>query len=70
MPSESATRTEIIDLRLKDGLKSRYQESLVDLQNVYDALSQKAFKGEIDLSRVTLLVPTKDGKETREGKQV
>ncbi len=37
-----------------EGLKSRYQESLADLQNVYDALSQKAFKGELDLSRVRL----------------
>jgi type I restriction enzyme S subunit len=35
-----------------EGLKSRYQQSLTDLQNVYDALSQKAFKGELDLSRV------------------
>jgi len=35
-----------------EGLKSRYQENLADLQNVYDALSQKAFKGELDLSRV------------------
>jgi type I restriction enzyme S subunit len=37
-----------------EGLKSRYQQSLTDLQNVYDALSQKAFKGELDLSRVRL----------------
>lgn len=35
-----------------EGLKSRYQQSLSDLQNVYDALSQKAFKGDLDLSRV------------------
>jgi type I restriction enzyme, S subunit len=37
-----------------EGLKSRYQQSLTDLQNVYDALSQKAFKGELDLSRISL----------------
>lgn len=37
-----------------EGLKSRYQQSLSDLQNVYDALSQKAFKGELDLSQVFL----------------
>jgi len=41
-----------------EGLKSRYQQSLTDLQNLYDALSQKAFKGELDLSRVRLPVST------------
>ncbi len=35
-----------------DGLKSRYQQSLTDLENLYGALSQKAFKAELDLSRV------------------
>ena len=33
-------------------LKQRYQESLQNLENLYAALSQKAFKGELDLSRV------------------
>jgi restriction endonuclease S subunit len=33
-------------------LKSRYQESLTELESLYGALSQKAFKGELDLSRV------------------
>jgi type I restriction enzyme S subunit len=37
-----------------DALKSRYQQSLADLENLYGALSQKAFKGELDLSRVVL----------------
>jgi type I restriction enzyme S subunit len=37
-----------------DALKSRYQLSLTDLGNLYGALSQKAFKGELDLSRVVL----------------
>jgi type I restriction enzyme, S subunit len=37
-----------------EGLKSRYQQSLTDLENLYGALSQKAFKGELDLSRVVL----------------
>lgn len=37
-----------------DGLKSRYQQSLTDLESLYGALSQKAFKGELDLSRVVL----------------
>jgi type I restriction enzyme S subunit len=37
-----------------EGIKSRYQASLTDLENIYGALSQKAFKGELDLSRVPL----------------
>lgn len=37
-----------------DNLKSRYQQSLTDLENLYGALSQKAFKGELDLSRIPL----------------
>lgn len=37
-----------------EGLKSRYQQSLTDLESLYGALSQKAFKGELDLSRVLL----------------
>lgn len=37
-----------------DQLKSRYQQSLTDLEVLYGALSQKAFKGELDLSRVSL----------------
>lgn len=37
-----------------EDLKSRYQNSLTDLEALYGALSQKAFKGELDLSRVDL----------------
>lgn len=37
-----------------EGIKSRYQDSLTDLETLYDALSQQAFKGELDLSRVQL----------------
>lgn len=40
-----------------EGIKTRYQESLVDLEQLYGAVSQKAFKGELDLSRV-MLKPT------------
>lgn len=43
-----------------DGIKSRYQQSLVELENLYGALSQKAFKGELDLSRVPLPTITGD----------
>lgn len=35
-------------------LESRYQQSLGDLEALYGALSQKTFKGELDLSRVPL----------------
>ncbi|AMO97969.1 type I restriction modification DNA specificity domain protein [Collimonas arenae] len=40
--------------KLIDKMKSRYQESLTDLESLYGALSQQAFKGELDLSRVPL----------------
>lgn len=35
-----------------EGIKSRYQQSLTDLETLYSALSQQAFKGELDLSRI------------------
>jgi type I restriction enzyme S subunit len=41
-----------------ESLKSRYQHSMADLETLYGALSQKAFKGELDLSRVVLPVET------------
>jgi type I restriction enzyme S subunit len=37
-----------------ESLKSRYQQSLNDLESLYGALSQQAFKGELDLSLVPL----------------
>lgn len=37
-----------------EGIKSRYQQTLTDLEALYGALSQQAFKGELDLSRVAL----------------
>lgn len=37
-----------------EGIKSRYQQSLTDLETLYGALSQQAFKGELDLSRMSL----------------
>lgn len=36
------------------GIKSHCRESLTDLEALYGALSQQAFKGELDLSRVPL----------------
>lgn len=35
-------------------LKTCYQQNLTELENLYAALSQKAFKGELDLSRIPL----------------
>jgi len=35
-----------------EGIKSRYQQSLADLEALYGTLSQKAFAGELDLSQV------------------
>lgn len=37
-----------------EGLKSRYQQSLADLDALYGSLSQQAFNGELNLSRVAL----------------
>jgi type I restriction enzyme S subunit len=38
-----------------EDIKIQYQQSLNDLENLYGALSQKAFKGELDLSQIPLL---------------
>ncbi|MFH2059829.1 MAG: restriction endonuclease subunit S [Pseudomonadota bacterium] len=38
-----------------ESTKEKYQNSLNDLETLYGALSQKAFKGELDLSRVPLV---------------
>ncbi len=39
---------------LVDELKAMYQHSLTDLETLYGALSQQAFKGELDLSRIEI----------------
>jgi type I restriction enzyme S subunit len=41
-----------------EALKSRCRQSLTDLDALYGALSQQAFKGELDLSRVALPAAT------------
>lgn len=48
-----------------EGIKSRYQQSLTDLEALYGTLSQQAFNGELDLSRVPL-----PGLKTEEEKTV
>lgn len=52
-PHNIQTQFSLIAKRIDD-IKSRYQHSLTDLESLYGALSQKAFKGELDLSRVML----------------
>ncbi|SJM92475.1 restriction endonuclease subunit S [Crenothrix polyspora] len=37
-----------------ESLKNYYQQNLTELENLYGALSQKAFKGELDLSHIPL----------------
>ncbi len=54
LPSEGLQNHFATIVEKVEGLKSRYQQSLVDLESLYGALSQKAFKGELDLSRVVL----------------
>ena len=44
-----------------ESIKSRYQQNLSNLENLYGAVSQKAFKGELDLSQIPL--PDKELKE-------
>ncbi|SFB64216.1 restriction endonuclease subunit S [Azotobacter beijerinckii] len=47
-----------------ENLKVRYQESAADLEVLYGALSQQAFKGELDLSRVPLPAIPIEGEHT------
>ncbi|MBX9964047.1 MAG: restriction endonuclease subunit S [Burkholderiales bacterium] len=47
-----------------EALKSRYQQSLTDLEALYGALSQQAFKGELDVSRVALPAAPIDGESS------
>lgn len=37
-----------------ESLKNHYQQNLTELENLYGALSQKAFKGELDLFRIPI----------------
>jgi len=46
-----------------EGIKTRYQQSLTDLEGLYGALSQQAFKGELDLSRVLLATKSMEDAE-------
>ncbi|MBI9108449.1 MAG: restriction endonuclease subunit S [Spirochaetales bacterium] len=37
-----------------ESIKVRYQQSLTELENLYGSVSQRAFKGELDLSRILI----------------
>ena len=37
-----------------ESIKSKYKQSLTELENLYGALSQRAFKGELDLSKIPI----------------
>ncbi len=52
-PFEMQNRFAVVVEKI-EGIKSRYKQSLVDLETFYGALSQQAFKGELDLSRVPI----------------
>ncbi|MDD0840439.1 restriction endonuclease subunit S [Curvibacter sp. HBC61] len=54
VPYENQTAFSAVVERV-EALKFPYQQSLTDLEALYGALSQQAFKGELDLSRVPLL---------------
>jgi len=43
-----------------ESLKAQYQSSLAELENLYGSLSQKAFKGELNLSFLQVLVPEEE----------
>jgi type I restriction enzyme S subunit len=47
-----------------ENLRVHYQRSLTGLQELYGALSQQAFKGELDLARVQLRVAPIEGENT------
>lgn len=55
-----------------EDIKSRYRKSLADLEQLYGALSQKAFKGELDLSHVPLPIEEPDipGEEKLEAEDI
>ncbi len=40
-----------------EDIKAQYQLNLAEIENLYGDISQKAFKGELDLSRIPLEMP-------------
>jgi len=54
LPSEDLVANFVFAAKKVESLKTLYQQSLSELENLYGVLSQKAFKGELDLSRIPL----------------
>ncbi|MBW2603844.1 MAG: restriction endonuclease subunit S [Deltaproteobacteria bacterium] len=54
LPSEDLVANFVFAAKKVEFLKTLYQQSLSELENLYGVLSQKAFKGELDLSRIPL----------------
>lgn len=54
IPDEGLQNQFAVIVEKVEALKSRYQQSLTDLEALYRALSQQAFTGELDLLRVAL----------------
>lgn len=66
-PVEIQNQFAVIAEKVED-IKSCYQKSLTNLETLYNALSQRAFKGELDLSRIPMpaqhIAPTSTGDQT------
>lgn len=62
MPPDRATFSKAV--MKVERLKSAYQKNLNDLESLYGALSQQAFKGELDLSRLALPAAPIEGEKT------
>lgn len=54
IPDEGLQNQFAVIVEKVEALKFRYQQSLTDLEALYRALSQQAFTGELDISRVAL----------------
>ena len=54
LPSAHLVTNFVSAVKKVEFLKTLYRQSLNELENLYGALSQKAFKGELDLSRIPL----------------
>ncbi len=61
IPDEGLQSQFAVIVEKVEALKSHYQQSLTDLEALYGALSQQAFKGELDLSRAALPVVPVEG---------
>jgi type I restriction enzyme S subunit len=59
MPPERLQNQFAIIVEKVESLKEKYQNSLKGLETLYGALSQKAFKGKLDLSRIPITVELK-----------